>query len=178
MQPFKLIVLPAIFSMALLVCSCNNKTDKEKSSTETTKKEETTTTESSEKATDPIPETDVNDIVPGGLEFLKNFNGKYPSDVKLLDNPLIQARLNKLLAGRFDFLKETWSIENQIQVNNNIFVASACEAHNCDNTNFIIVADLSKNIMYAGIREEGKVTKYAEDGGSNAELNKWAEGNN
>ena len=111
------------------------------------------------------------------LDFLREFNGKYPNDVKLLDNLTLKLRLQKLLGNRYAFLKETWAVETPIEIKNNIFVASGCQTHNCSSTNFIIVVDLSKKVIYAGIREEEKVKLYAEDGSSNQELNNWAANN-
>ncbi len=113
----------------------------------------------------------------GDLDFLRNLNGKYPYEVKLLDNPTLEKRLKNLLGTRFGFLKETWAVESAIEIKNNIFIATACQAHNCGSTNFIIVVDLSKNVMYAGVREEEQVKTYSEDGSSIQQLNEWAKGN-
>lgn len=98
------------------------------------------------------------------VDFLKEFNGKYPYEVNLLDNKIINKRLKDLIGDKFIFLKKTWAVEIPIEIKNNIFVAYACEAHNCNMTNFILAIDISKNIMYVGIRKEGKVSTYAEAG--------------
>ena len=118
-----------------------------------------------------------NQVTGTELDFLRNYAGKYPNDVKLLDNSVLRPRLEKLLGGRFAFVKETWAVEGPMEVKNDMFIASACQAHNCGSTNFIIVADLAKNILYAGVREEEKVKVYSEDGSSNAEIQKWVSGN-
>ncbi|MCC7401882.1 MAG: hypothetical protein IT214_10410 [Chitinophagaceae bacterium] len=109
-----------------------------------------------------------------GLGYLKNYAGKYPYDVKLFDNPELTGRLKKLLGNRYQFFKDTWDVETPIEIKNNIFKASACEAHNCDATNFIIFVDLSTNTLYAGIKEEGQIKKYAERGSDLKELDDWA----
>lgn len=98
------------------------------------------------------------------VDFLKEFNGKYPYEVDLLNNKIINKRLKSLIGDKFRFLKKTWAVENPMEIRNNIFVASACEAHNCNMTNFILVIDMLKNIMYVGIRKEGQVSTYAESG--------------
>ncbi|MBN1637791.1 MAG: hypothetical protein JW866_02405, partial [Ignavibacteriales bacterium] len=110
----------------------------------------------------------------GNLEYLREFNGKYPYEVNLFDNQDFTDRLKNLLGSRYDFLISTWAVEFPIEVNNDIFVASACEAHNCDATNFIIVVDFSSNVMYAGIREEYNVETYSEDGSNSSQINNWA----
>ena len=112
--------------------------------------------------------------VPGDLDFLRNLNGKYPYDVKLLDNPELKKRLTSLLGNRFGFMKTTWAVEEPIEIKNNIFVATGCEAHNCGSTNFIIAVDLAKNIVYAGVRENDQVKTYSENGSSIQQVNDWA----
>lgn len=108
------------------------------------------------------------------LDFLKKANGKYPYEVKLLDNPVLTQRLKKLLGNnRFKFLNETWAVEIPMEFTNNIFVASACQAHSCYSTNFIIVVDFSKNVMFVGIREEDEVKTYSEDGSNSPIITKW-----
>lgn len=53
-------------------------------------------------------------------------------------------------------------------------MSEACEAHNCDATNFIIVYDSSNDILYAGIREEYQVETYSDDGSKSKEIEQWA----
>jgi len=108
------------------------------------------------------------------MEFLKNFDGKYPYEVNLLKNPVFVKRLKKLIGeNRYNFLIKTWAVETPIEFANNIFVASACKAHDCPTTNFIIVYDFSNNIMYAGIKEYNNIKTYSEDGSSNLKINEW-----
>ncbi len=121
-----------------------------------------------------LPTSDTS--AKGDLSFLRNYDGKYPYKVKLLDNPVLTKRLKKLLGNRYKFFKDTWNVEIPIEVKDNIFKASACEAHNCSSTNFIILADLSKNVLYAGIREDDQVKKYSENGSDLKQLNDWAAG--
>lgn len=122
-------------------------------------------------------ELQTNNSLVENLDNLKKLNGKYPYEVKLLQNPVLTKRLKNLLKGRYKFLKETWAVETPIEVNNDIFVASGCQQHNCGNTNFIIVVDFSKDVLYAGIREEQVVKVYSEDGSSNSEIIKWGNDN-
>lgn len=111
------------------------------------------------------------------VAFLAKFNDKYPYDVNLLDNPTIKRRLKSLIGSRYNFLKDTWAVETPIKVENNTFIASGCQAHNCASTNFIIIVDLVNNVMYVGIREEDSVKKYSEDGGSSPYLSEWETNN-
>jgi hypothetical protein len=112
------------------------------------------------------------------LNFLRDFNGKYPYEIKLFGNEILVRRLEALLGDRFEFMKKTWAVENPIEVKDEYFIATGCEAHNCASTNFIIVANLNSNKIYVGIREEEKVKKYAEQGGTFPEqIENWEKNN-
>jgi flagellar biosynthesis component FlhA len=193
MQNFSFTILTTIFLTSLTLFSCNQisksedkdkvLTEKEnellKKENELLKKELELKKESAKTKTDnqTTKQQQANISTSENLEFLKNLNGKYPDEVKLLDNPALIKRLKKLLGNRFKFLKETWAVESPIKIKDNIFVASGCQAHNCGSTNFIIVVDLSKNVMLAGVREEDQVKTYSEDGSSCQQLLEWANRN-
>lgn len=116
-----------------------------------------------------------NGLKTNNLEFLREFEGKYPYEVKLLQNSIIEKRLKSLIGDRFFYLKKTWAVESPMEIINSIFIANACEAHNCNMTNFIIAINMSENIMYVGIREEGKIIIYAESGNNIPEqIHDWS----
>lgn len=170
----------AVCLISVLTFACNQSGKKNNN---TTKEKEPdirvneTTQQSSTTNETPDTQTQKGNPVDHDMDFLKDLNGKYPNDVKLLENKALTERLKKLLGDRYNFLKETWAVETPMEYSNNIFTASACQAHNCGSTNFIIIFDFLKNVMYAGIREEEKAKTYAEDGSSNAKLTDWANGN-
>jgi len=110
------------------------------------------------------------------LQFLLENAGDYPHDIKLFEKPQLKERLKKLLGQRYQFFMETWAVESPIEINKNNAIIAACEAHNCDATNFIVVADMEKEILFAGIREVGKVQVFSEKSNiKNEELEKWAD---
>lgn len=108
------------------------------------------------------------------LNYLKQFNGKYPEKVKLLGNNPLTSRLKNLIKDKYSYLVETWAVETPIEIKNNMFSAWGCQQHNCGNTNFIIVVDFNKNMVYVGVREEANIKIYSEDGGSNILISNWA----
>lgn len=173
-------LLVVFLCAAITSTSCNEASKKTDKETTTTEKDNGTlnpvdpskATQDNTVTKEPIAEKTVND-----LDFLKTLNGKYPDDAKLLENTAFTSRLKKLLGDRYTFLKETWAVETPMEYSNEVFSASACEAHNCGATNFIVVYDFSKNIMYAGIREEEKVKTYAEDGSTSPKITAWEKGN-
>jgi len=184
MRQFNLTILIAFVVTTFTLTSCNQTSksdgkDKEliekknellKKENELLKKEQELNQKSAKTATD--------NSTSNNLDFLKKLNGKYPYEVKLLDNTAFTQRLKKLLGNsRYNFLKETWAVETPMEFANNIFVASGCQAHFCGSTNFIIVVDFSNNVMYAGIRKEYNVKTYSEDGSNSSKVSEWANGN-
>lgn len=127
----------------------------------------------------------INNVVPkqnittkSNLEFLKKYKGKYPYDVKLLSNPTLKKRIVDLMGmQKYNFMKTTWRVEGGIGVENNMFDASGCEQHNCDMTNFIIVVDLDKDILYIGYRVENEIQKFGEDQNYPKLILDWEKGN-
>lgn len=108
------------------------------------------------------------------LGYLRSYKGRYPQKVKLLGNNPLTKRLKFLLKDKYNFLINNWGPEIPIELRKNTFIAWGCQQHNCSNTNFMIVVDLTKNVVYAGIREEEVIAIYSEDGSKNIEVTKWA----
>jgi hypothetical protein len=173
-----------LISVMLISCNQTSKTDdKDKALTEKEnellKKENELLKKEQElnqkSATDnSIVKQKTDNSTSNNLDFLKKLNGKYAGEVGLLNNSALMQRLKKLLGtSRYNFLKETWAVERPMEFTNNIFVASGCQAHFCGFTNFIIVVDFSTNVMYAGIREDGNVKTYSEDGSNSSKVNEW-----
>ncbi len=117
------------------------------------------------------------DTMKNEFAYLRDYAGKYPAEVKLLEDTRLKPRLLKMMGDRFSFMEKYWAVEMPLEIKGNMFVANACMAHNCGITDFIIVVDLAKGLVYSGIREEGKVNLYAEDGSGNIEIDNWVTGN-
>jgi TPR repeat protein len=113
----------------------------------------------------------------GTLSFLNAYADKYPYEVKLLDHPLLSKRVEALIGDRFKYMKKTWAVETPMKVSNGKFIASACMAHNCASTNFIIIYDFAINNFYVGIREDDVVSTYSENRLICDELQSWAANN-
>lgn len=112
------------------------------------------------------------------LSFLSKYKGKYPSDVKLLNNTILKNRLVQLIGKeRYQYMNQTWAVEGGIMVENDTLEAGGCEAHNCDMTNFIIVVDLKKDTLYVGYMVEGEINKFGETNDFPEQLLKWEQEN-
>lgn len=113
------------------------------------------------------------------LKFLKKYNGKYTYEVKLLNNPILKNRLIRLMGiQKYTFMKNTWRVEGGISVKNNILTAEGCEQHNCDSTNFIMVIDLERDILYVGYKVENDIYKFGEEQNYPLLILNWEKGNN
>lgn len=82
----------------------------------------------------PVPEAFIG--------LLAKSAGKYPADIKLIENPKIRNRLKKLLGKDFADLRSNWNVEMPIEISGDVFKAEACEAHNCGANRYIIFVDL------------------------------------
>ena len=115
-----------------------------------------------------------NNDIKKELDFLKTFNGRYPHEIKLLDSVVFTKRLEKLLGeNEYNFLIKTWAVESPIEIDNNLFVAEACQVHNCSATNFIIVFDFEKGKMHVGIRKENDIKTFSEDDILPSKVEEW-----
>lgn len=113
------------------------------------------------------------------LAYLKNYDKKYPYEVKLFSKPQFVNRVKALTGIRYSLIKKYWNVESPIEITGDNFIAFACQAHNCNATNFIIIYNLENDKMYVGIREEEKAKTYSENGTSiPARLDEWVKNNN
>ncbi len=96
--------------------------------------------------------------------FLKRSAGKYPYQVKLLGNAELNGRLKKLLGADLADLKDHWNVETPIQIEDGIFMASACEEHNCGANNYLIFVDLNKDNINVFHTDDNGTKHYFESG--------------
>ena len=116
--------------------------------------------------------------VETSLNQLKKFDNKYAYEVKLLSNPILKKRLINLIGKkRYNYMKKTWAVEGGISIENDILEAGGCEAHNCNMTNFEIVADLNNDKLYVGYMVEGKIEKFGETTDFPEVLLEWEQDN-
>lgn len=132
--------------------------------------------ELNQKAGEQIPKQQpVNNAVSDNLNFLEGANGKYPHDIKLLDHPMLKKRLQKMLGSQYDFMKSTWDVEAPIEINDGLFYAWGMQAHSGGDPAAVLMADISNNVLYVGIRKDAHEQLYSEDDSSAPKrLQDWA----
>lgn len=101
----------------------------------------------SEMTTDSIEVNDSSSLTAPyeSLTSLNELKGKYPMEVKLLDNPLVKSRLEKLLKDDYANFRKFWMVETPILIEENILYATGCEQHNCAANQYVLEIDLSQN---------------------------------
>ncbi|MDO6437782.1 hypothetical protein Q4534_10205 [Cyclobacterium sp. 1_MG-2023] len=117
-----------------------------------------------------------NTTISNELTFLKTFNEKYPYEIKLLEEPVIKNRLEKMLGPQYATLKSIWEVETPITIVNGMFYAWGMQAHSGGDPGAVLMADLNKNVLYVGIRKKEDEQFYSEDGSPIPQkLQDWAD---
>jgi hypothetical protein len=101
----------------------------------------------------------------GPLAHLRAALGRYPSEVGLLEDPALAARLAALLGPReLERLRADWSTEVPITEEGGVLHAGGCQAHNCGAVAYELFVDLkADNINLFTFREE-KMFAHQEKG--------------
>ena len=100
---------------------------------------------------------------PGIGDTMRRSPGKYPYELKLLENKDFQARLKKIMGDDFNTLKSHFDVQTPIEVVNGVVMTSGCQAHNCGNISYIFIDTTKDNLNVIHVEDE-KVTNYFEKG--------------
>ena len=114
----------------------------------------------------------------GSLNFLKQYNGKYPHDVNLFSNPDLKATLQKLLGTQFTYLvKNIFQTEAPVKIANNFVYLWGMQDNSGGDPSATILADVGGNILYVKILKDNQTKIYAEDGSGavTKEVDDWAQ---
>ena len=158
----KNIAILAVFALSVLGCNFSNLVRSAGSANSNSTQASPTPKPSTTPTSKPEPESTV--AKPGYIALLKKSAGKYPSDIKLLENAEIRARLQKLLGKDMSDMKANFNVEIPNEIEDNIFKGEACQAHNCDANRYIIYVDLGDGNINVFHIEDGKTKKYLENG--------------
>ena len=100
---------------------------------------------------------------PGIIATLSKAKGKYPYELKLLDDPELKPRLKKLLGVDLAGMKANWNVETPIEIQNGILMTSGCQQHNCGGNIYYMFVDLERDNINVYHVENGK-RSYSENG--------------
>lgn len=116
---------------------------------------------------------------PSPLEFLRELKGKYPFEVDFENHEALKSRIHALVGDRVKFMNRIsdGGPSGPIEVDGDVFAAGVCMAHDCYENNYIIVCDIPKNLLYIGIKEDGKIKTYSEKGSDIKRIQEWIKQN-
>ena len=83
----------------------------------------------------------------------------------LLKNPVIKARMKKLLGNKYDSFMESFETLNPITKEGNFLFTSGCLIHACTHLESAIAIDLANRTIHAAIFRQTEKTRYFNDGG-------------
>ena len=102
------------------------------------------------------PTPQATPVKPSVVSILKKSAGKYPYEIKLLDISEMKDRLKKLLGKDFADMKANWNVESPMKIEDGVFMANACEAHNCGANMYLLFVDLKRdNINVYHVNDDG-----------------------
>ncbi len=97
------------------------------------------------------------------LAFLNELNGKYMFEVNIFDNPVMKQRLQKLVGKEFIPLKtQLFGVVGPYEVKNGMFYFWGMVPHSGGDPGALIMADITKDILYVGIRRNKKIQYFKE----------------
>lgn len=97
-------------------------------------------------------------------ELLNTFKGKYPYDIKFLDQPIIKEHLIDISStSTYELVKDYWNVESPIKIENDVLFATGCQAHNCASTNFAIAINLLSGTYYLGTYIDDQLQMHSDN---------------
>lgn len=111
--------------------------------------------------------TNTNTAAPKSdlIARLKKTAGKYPEDIRLLDDPDLSNRLSKLLGKDYGDMKKYWNVETPVEIKQGKLKTTGCEQHNCGANQYVMFVDLENdNINVYHLNDEGGTKTYFEKG--------------
>ena len=150
----KNILLITVCLVAVLGCDISKYVNGGKNdNTNTAKPTPTSTTAPAE-----TPKPSATPAKSGVISILKKAEGKYPYELKLLENAEMKARLQKLMGPDFAALKANWDVESPVEIVGGILRASGCEQHNCGANVYYMFVDLeNENVNVYHVKDKTQV---------------------
>jgi hypothetical protein len=153
--------LLAILCFAVMGCDISRFVNKGETSNSTAN---LTTTPEAKPSPSISPTPKPTPAAPSLVTFLKKSVGKYPYEIKLMENPELKSRLKKLLGKDYAAMDENFDVQAPLEVMNDVLMTTGCEAHNCGANQYLLFVDLkSDNINVFHITDD-ETKHYFEHG--------------
>ncbi len=152
-------IIACAFALSLFVVSC-----KKENKTESSVSKDTLATVMPHDSA-AAPKTDSAMSTPPTAQNIITKNvGKYPHDIKLLEDKGLTERLKKLLGTQYDEMVKNFNVESPITSESGIYKLSGCKQHDCPGYATHIYYDEKNDNLNVSIDKNGKVTDFAEKG--------------
>lgn len=83
----------------------------------------------------------------------------------LLKNPVINARMKKLLGNKYDSFMESFETLSPVKRAGAFLFSSGCLIHACTHLESAIAVNLTDNTIHSAIFRQGEKTRYFNEGG-------------
>ena len=83
----------------------------------------------------------------------------------LLKNPVIKARMKRLLGDKYKSFIESFETLNPVEKKGNLLFSSGCLIHACTHLESAIAVNLTNNTIHAAIFRQDEKTRYFNEGG-------------
>ncbi|MGN7721781.1 hypothetical protein [Chitinophaga sp. 22620] len=111
-----------------------------------------------------ITDTTVTPSLIESWKAFEKFNGKYASDVKLLDQKPLKARLKEMLGEEEKDFIARYKVTPPLEIESGILFNEGCKPHDCSVEEAAIAIDMKKDVIYIGIARNKAVKLYGEKG--------------
>jgi hypothetical protein len=110
------------------------------------------------------PSPKPSSATPGLISFLKKSVGKYPYDIKLLENVELRPRLKKLLGKDFSAMEGYFDVQAPLEIVDDVLMTTGCEAHNCGANQYLLFVDLKNDNINVFHVTDDETKHYFEKG--------------
>lgn len=104
-------------------------------------------------------------------------NGKYPDEIGLLENEPLRSRFRSMLGKDHRLFLERFVVTPPVEISQTSLYVEGCKPFACGMDEAVIVVDLSKDAIYAGVVRNKMVKLYSEKNNSGYpdRLLEWAD---
>lgn len=103
------------------------------------------------------------EVTPLGALLAGN-EGKYPRDIKLLENPLLKRRMTQLLGKNYADVIKNFEVQSPVLSEKGIYKTTGCKSHSCPTFFTTIYYDVNTDNLNIIIDRSGKQISYQEKG--------------
>lgn len=98
----------------------------------------------------------------GGVQKLKEFEGKRVREIELWEAADMKTRLSKLLGENYPAFTEGWLIESPITFDGDILMAAGCGGQDCAGNQYVMFIDAAKDNINIQHFDKGTLKLYKE----------------